>query len=265
MHARHREPPINQSPRQEQGACRVQHMTQPWEGGTHHPGQPVRAENQGRNSLGGMEGRSERALHPSAAPPLSQALDPLTPKGTLSPEEDETQDRRRVRRRLEVSSMKRAGYSQCGPELLINPEINCQNPTPDLFIWVLLRANITSIERPPQISHLSPTLPSPLCSPHTSALQNPCIGLFPNLWSSAHTLLAHKLPEGSSLPVSLPVLPGVTTYSMILGTVFSDLHTLFHCVPVFERGNIIISHSSDGNAKDRKISDLLKGHTARKS
>lgn len=54
-----------------------------------------------------------------------------------------------------------------------------------------------------------------------------------------------------------------TTY-YILGTVLGDLHTLFHQVPIFERHNIIISHFSDGNTKDKKIRDLLKGHTARK-
>jgi hypothetical protein len=33
---------------------------------------------------------------------------------------------------------------------------------------------------------------------------------------------------------------------------------------ISEIGKMIISHCSDGNGEDRKISDLLKGHTARR-
>lgn len=97
------EPPINQRPhRSREGgvaetlprarACR-RHPS-PWAAsGARDP-----AEEQ----LGSKEEGGGRALSPSAAPPLSQAWDPLTQRGTLSPEKDETQEGRRVGRRLEV-------------------------------------------------------------------------------------------------------------------------------------------------------------------
>lgn len=59
------------------------------------------AESQGRNSLAGREGGGS-ALSPSAAPNLAQAWDPLTQRATLSPEKGETQEGRKVGRRLEV-------------------------------------------------------------------------------------------------------------------------------------------------------------------
>lgn len=71
----------------------------------------------------------------------------------------------------------------------------------------------------------------------------PCLASPPGAWNSAW----HR---------------AVTYY--VLGTVSDDLRTLFHHVPIFEIGNILLSPFLGGNTEDRKISDLLQGHTARK-
>lgn len=39
-------------------ACRAQHMTQPWEGGNHHPGQPARERTRGRTEWEGRRRQS---------------------------------------------------------------------------------------------------------------------------------------------------------------------------------------------------------------
>lgn len=58
-------------------------MTQDWEGGIHHPGQPARERTRGGTE---WEGR-RRSSSPSAALPLSQARDTLTHKGDSQPRE----------------------------------------------------------------------------------------------------------------------------------------------------------------------------------
>ena len=58
-------------------ASNRQHMTQPWEGGIHHPGQRQgeRTRERQRGSEGAKEGGG-RALSPLTAPLLSWALEP---------------------------------------------------------------------------------------------------------------------------------------------------------------------------------------------
>lgn len=70
-------------------ACKRQHMTQPWEGGIHHPRQAARGEKQGRASVGVREGGGT-ALSPSAPSTTSQAWDPLTDTGDSEHGEGET-------------------------------------------------------------------------------------------------------------------------------------------------------------------------------
>lgn len=65
-----------------------------------------------------------------------------------------------------------------------------QFPPPDPLLWLLLSSNVISTERPSRISHLSPTLLSPLYCPQGSVtLWNHCNDLSPGLWSSPYILL----------------------------------------------------------------------------
>lgn len=138
-------------------------------------------------------------------------------------------------------------------------------PPLDPLIGLLLSSNVTSTEIS-RISHPSPTLQASLLCLSSITPWNPGTDCLPGCWSRPHILLGRELPGRQQPPLRLTALPPGPSAAphSVLGTVLGDLHTLFHHIPNFERVNLIISHLSDGNTKDSKVSDFPKGHRARK-
>lgn len=77
-------------------ACKKQPVTQPWEGGIHHPGQAARGEKQGRDSVGAREPGKEEVELSAPLLPL-----PLLRPGTQEQTRRTLSTERNLRRKAE--------------------------------------------------------------------------------------------------------------------------------------------------------------------